>query len=253
MTEEKQEQPIIIVSLALSQSMGHPNWKLIPQPQVVAKHHVTHQQIGYALLTISLQYTVDNVHSLRFRITDQHTNYAVPDTDFQQDYVECDVCHHGVPNKDMIVSRPNDPTGAMLIVTLLQIHRTVKHGYRMQNSQRIVEFLGLKPNTRYYPEEKPILLWKLDSYAPIPGPLTTKAIPMIGASAKSYTYNANGTTATVYSSIGQRIVLLECKSLSHDIVVEGHCISKELLSNHHIRMYTLQWKCVLIPRDWLCT
>lgn len=263
------DETIIIVSNTLSASktekspIRHP-LPIPDKPQVVAKNHVTLQQIGNALSTLvclletRIQYHLDR--KLRFTIRDRlygSTNVMCPlcGTECAKGFITITHCQ-----------RIKDP----LTCTHIEMHCIMEHGSPAFGSassldwRRFVELLDLKPNVCYVPKGKYVLEWHFENS--FRGPLInedvafakmklTKRFGIPKNAHEVFTRKQDRLSAIVYDHGGFRYLLLsyQVDESQWIIRVEGASIITTVCHPaDNVYKYRLVWKWTLVTQDWFC-
>lgn len=259
--DEKESNPIVISDcITEPYRFQHPKRTDAPPwiPQLVAKNHVTTQQVGNAL-----QALVDNrsmAHEDWKLVTD--TVEPNPST------VQCEQCHYVYTNSVVHIVRGGWESSNMAVAfTMRDIHEMTHASSTQKPDPKHVELLGLKPNMCYFQTYKWSLSWNrkprttgFTRFPPDPNKLCDGDHMSYGYCGDNcyyrpdplprlYEYNENGVRALVSDDEdGNRSLLLQgnaCPS-GQQIIVEGYVC----YTSSFIKVYDLTWSRDAMAQFW---
>lgn len=248
MTEADSSETKSIVIPSHHPTIKHPRSRKYT-PQVIAKHHVTNQQLANALYTLTWTDAVSLPWQVQFRadcvVQHMKFKFIVKTIQTSESPQNCTVCRCTLEHLTYQISKARDPTGPFVSFTPLEVHQLDRHGYEMEN-KHLVSFLDLKPNTCYADVHQPVLDWEhVSSY---PGTLDANEL----FNDDLYRYNQNNVVAVVGLK-GFDCTLLLHNPMEKDVVIEGICIPGESIqSSLGVTKHKLTWKHPLAYRDWFC-
>lgn len=239
-------------AIVISEHVTHP-WRIqhpryIPRsstqlPQVIAKHHVTSQQVGNAIETL----VHDEYKDIPFVVPSIIGCHA------EEIEVACSRCNLQHYLTRLSIHIHNTVDTISMTITRTDIHNMIYHGQKARPN--LVCFLGLKPNTCYLPVYKWELYWKrVYRYNIINDATDTDNFKGFDKAMELYRYDQKGIRAIVYNwdkGNTNRYLALRVRE-PHDIrrpvIIEGVLINTHY---HAHSLYQLEWKRVPVVPDWL--
>lgn len=228
----------LVVSATLSEpeTIKHPPSHKT-DPQIIAKHHVSNQQLGNALSALM---RAKNYPTLSQRKPKFETSSSSATS------IRCRMCWRFVASYTITITRANLNAKRSVCFTTIQFHHLKIHGHDLPDKEYIVSYLDLKPNTCYEDVIKPQLFWKYMYSFSEPRYEYQKGVTEL------YRYdNKNGIRAIVRQHRKHRILLLSNLTPSQDVIVEGIPVSGVPRSSHVFQRYRLEWTNTILGPDWL--
>lgn len=198
-------------------------------PQVVAKNHVTSQQLGNALQTLA-----DCSDNALFDV------HVYNGSRLERKRIQCKQCGYEYTDLDMRIIQKDSKSYQYF--SLGSIHKMAHLASWTDPST--VKFLGLKPGVCYFPTYKWGLVWERVAESHHWDSVSS-------CMTRLYGHEDKDVEVTVYDVVNQgpycgRYLAVEAATTKHQLIVEGYPCQAHTTSV----LYRLKWKRGVVPQPW---